>query len=180
MAKKKTNNQLEIAGISAVLSLFIVLVFFGGSLTGNATYVVNVDVASTTSCAFTPGDGATLDFGSISAGAADSSLSPTVLVENDGSANVDITATPNSGIATFIGGTGTTMEVTMSGNKAANLFGTAGGTNMTLGSGNVVAENLTAVDSVDDATLTLVLQSGGSPTAGNDQTQASGLIVACS
>ena len=180
MAKKKTNNQLEIAGISAVLSLFIVLVFFGGSLTGNATYVVNVDVASTTSCAFTPSDGSTLDFGSISAGGADSNTAPTVLVENDGSANVDITATPHANIATFIGGSGTSMEVTMSGNKAANLFGTAGGTNMTLGSGNVVAENLTAVDSVDDATLTLVLEAGSSPTAGNDQTQASGLIVACS
>ena len=180
MAKKKANNQLEIAAISAVLSLFIVIIFFGGSLTGNATYVVNVDVASVVSCEFSPIDGETLDFGSISAAGADSSIDPNITVTNDGSANVDVTVTPHANIATFIGGTGTTMELRATGNQPANGFGAAGGTNMTLGSGNVVVENLTAPDTVDQANLTVVLQAGTGPTAGNDKQQAAGIIVACS
>ena len=178
MARKKNNDTMRLAAVSAVVSLFIVIIFFGGSLTGNASiYAVTVDVSETIACTFSPAN-STLDFGTISGVSTDGDTSPTVTVTNDGTGDVDVNVTEATDIDTFLGGTGTELEIAVTVQSGSTTLGSK--SNLTDNTATVAADSLTPTDTADDAVLTFTLQGGPGISSGNSQSQASGITVSCS
>ena len=179
MARKKNNDTMRLAAVSAVVSLFIVIIFFGGSLTGNASiYAVTVDVSETIACTFDPAN-STLDFGTITGVSTDGSTSPTVTVTNDGTGDVDVNVTEASAIDSFLGGTGTELEIAVTA-QSGSALNSGAKSNLTDNTATVAADSLTPNDASDDAVLTFTLQGGPGISSGNSQSQASGITVSCS
>tara|TARA_Y100000004_G_C8940930_1_gene424167 strand:- start:1074 stop:1607 length:534 start_codon:yes stop_codon:yes gene_type:complete len=163
MKKKKPtpNNNLATAAIAAVVSLVIVLVFAGGSLTGNAAtanYALTANVVATVDCNLA--NGTTLAFGDISQGGAAAS-DPNVTVQNDGSAAVDIVIKSSGTIDAFLGASGgSSLEATVSVES-----GSATNQNVSTSNQQIVDE-LVATDATDEATINFVLTAGSDATAG--------------
>ena len=177
MARKKNNDNMKLAAISAVVSLFIVIVFFGGSLTGNVAYNVVVDVTAAAACTFTPSSG-DLDFGSVSAVSTDSST-VAVTVENSGAVAVDVNSHVTTSVNTIFGSGNTgkmEMIAVLEGGSATNNHVTrANETN----SAAAAIETLQPLASEDAVTLTYRLESGPEALTAASQSITGGLVVAC-
>jgi len=178
MARKKNNDTMKLAAVSAVVSLFIVVVFFGGSLTGNAVYQVDVEVVAAAACTFSPVDGSTLDFGTVSAIDTDSSTVD-LTVENSGAVDVDVDATLGAAIPTIFGASNAgNMEAiaVLEGGSATNSFSSKGNLSTTTG---FVVETLKPAASEDLVTITLNLESGSGQMTAATQAIPAGLTVTC-
>jgi len=175
---RKNNDTMRLAAVSAVVSLFIVVVFFGGSLTGNAVYDITVDVTETISCSFLPANASTLDFGTIADVSTDSDTSPVVTVTNDGTGNVDVNVTEASGIDTFLGGTGTELELLVTQTSGTTDFSSKG--NLTDATTTRAAAAVVPTDGTDTATLAFTIEAGSGISAGSAQTVSSGITIVCS
>jgi len=177
MARKKNNDTMKLAAISAVVSLFIVIVFFGGSLTGNVAYNVLVDVTAAASCSFSPASG-DLDFGSVSAISTDSST-VAVTVENNGAVDVNVNSHISSDVETIFGPSNTgKMELVavLEGGSATNNHDPKANETTTP---TAAILNLKPTASEDAVTLTYNLESGPEAMATANQAIAGGLTVAC-
>ena len=177
MARKKNNDNMKLAAISAIVSLLIVVIFFGGSLTGNVAYNVVVDVTASAACTFSPSSG-DLDFGTVSAVSTDSSTVQ-VTVENSGAVAVDVNSHVTTSVNTIFGsGNAGKMELIagLEGGSATNNHNSKGNeTNVAA----AVVETLEPLASEDLVTLTYNLESGPEAMATANQAIAGGLTVAC-
>ena len=178
MARKKNNDNMKLAAISAVVSLFIVIVFFGGSITGNnVAYNVLVDVTASASCSFSPASG-DLDFGSVSAISTESGTVD-VVVENNGAVAVDVNSHVTTSVNTIFGSGNTgkmEMIAVLEGGSATNNHATrANETN----SAAAAIETLEPLASEDAVTLTYRLESGPEALTAASQSITGGLVVAC-
>ena len=176
MKKKKLthNNNLATAAIAAVVSLVIVLVFAGGSITGNATtanYALTATVTGTVNCDLSA---ATLAFGSVAQSAAAAS-DPNLTIQNDGSSSVDIVIRSSGTIDNFMGASsGSTLEATMT-----SVGSGATGTNVNITtSDQEIVDGLVPTDANDDATVNFVLTAGSDATAGAKS--GTNVIITCS
>lgn len=119
MAKRNQNSNLQVAAISASVALIIVLVFYGGAITGNsahtATFTVTADVAQSLDCSLSDTTGT---FADLDASAGMAAPVTTTLTNNGvGSVDVDITSDV-SGNALL--GTGTTVYLGITSNNGGS------------------------------------------------------------
>jgi len=161
MARKKSNDLMQVAGIAAAVSLVIVLIFYGGTISGNSTQNFNTTVVVTgvTSCsiqnatAADNGDsGSILDFGTLEA--ASTSGTAFVLLENDGTNIVNVSIDDDGNMATSYGGAATTVEA-----KVDDLTsdGTTAISTYTAIAGQDYETLLSPIDNNDDANFQLLI-----------------------
>jgi len=160
MARKNNNNDLRLAAISSIVALLVVMVFFGGTITGNATTAFNatVSVNAVLSCAVNE---STLDLGSVNAGSLSSHDS--FAVENDGSGNIDISFASDEDLDTaFSSSTGaTSLTFTHNGTLSGN--GTSAIPSILVtstGSTGDMVTGLSSIDSTDDEDFSLQITPG--------------------
>jgi len=182
MARRKNNDEfMRIAAVSAAVSLIVVVVFFGGSITGNSTsaYDLSVVVSSSPSCAFTDDGGGILTFGTITATEQTSGTTDSVTVENDGPVAVDVEAEVTAGVATFLGGTGTTLTATVGSVPSGATNAAGGGITLTTTAADLVTALQTGA-SVDEISVDFSLTSGTGPLTTGTRTSSSATTITCS
>jgi len=182
MARRKTNDEfMRIAAVSAAVSLIVVVVFFGGSITGNSTsaYTLSATVSSSPSCAFTDDGSGTLSFGTITATEQTSGTTDSVTVENDGPIAVDVEAEVAVGVDAMLGGTGTTLDATVASVPAGATNAASSGITLSTTAADLVTALQTGA-SVDEITVDFSLTSGTGPLTPGVATLNTGTTITCS
>jgi len=160
MARKRKNDELiKLAAISAAVSLVVVLVFFGGTLTGNSSTDVTLTttIAASTTCTFS-GNAITFNSLSLETNAQAPDIGAVLTVVNDGSTIVNMTASLNQTITALLGTTTGTSALDIA---VATESGTASSITA-LGTSTTPAVALLLPDDANDAvTLTTTMDVGG-------------------
>jgi len=160
---RKNNDNLAVAAISAAISLLIVVVFYGGTITGNtpADVTLTTTVGETTSCTITTDS--TLEIADVVLETADQAFDPaTFTMENDGTVYVNVTAAINQSVADLLGtSTGTSnIELSVEAGSGTELNNTSG-IGEAYGSATSILTLLSPAAANDDAVFTPLLNAGG-------------------
>jgi hypothetical protein len=179
---RKNNDNLAVAAISAAISLLIVVVFYGGTITGNtpADVALTTTVAETVSCSITANPA--IAIGAVSLETTDQAFTPsTFTMENAGSVYVNVTAAINQSVADLLGTTtGTSnIELAVEAESGTELNNTSG-IGEAYGSATSILTLLSPAAAADAAVFTPLLNAGGASNLVGDSNEATLRLVCTS